>query len=91
MFRIFIFSYSHTHTHTYTHTQTYTLAHWSSHLGLQNTPTASLKTGKTPPMSVTKRCDIKQFDGETPVMLVLWGIWSTRYCHRSQVLSGPEW
>ena len=32
----------------------------------------------------------KQSDGEAPVMLELWEMQSTPYCHRSQVLSGPE-
>ena len=34
--------------------------------------------------------DTKQSDGEVPVMLELWGMRSTFYCHRSQVHSDPE-
>ena len=44
-----------------------------SWLGLQNTPTASLKKGKTPPPNEYHVYDTKQFDGEVPV-LVLWRI-----------------
>ena len=35
--------------------------------------------------------DTKQSDVEVPVMLELWGMQSTPFCHRSQVHSGPEW
>ena len=35
--------------------------------------------------------DIKQSDGETPVMLELWGIWNTFHCYRSQVNSDQDW
>ena len=33
--------------------------------------------------------DTKQSDGEASVML--WAMWSTFYCHHSQIHSGPEW
>ncbi len=47
-----------------------------SRLGLKNTLTASLQRGNPP----TNKCpgyDTKQSDGEVPVMLELWGMWST--------------
>ena len=47
-----------------------------SRLGLQNTPTASLQRGKTPP-NLCPGYDTKESDGEAPVMLKLWGMWST--------------
>ena len=56
-------------------------------LGLQNTPTACLQRCKST-ASECRRYDTKQFDGEAPVMLRLWGIWSTPY---SSLLTGPLW
>ena len=47
-----------------------------SQLGLQNTPTASRLRSKIP-LNECPGYDIKQSDGEAPVMLALWGIWST--------------
>ena len=44
--------------------------YWPSWLGLQNTPTASLQRGKTPP----NKCSgygTKQSDGEASIMLEL--------------------
>ena len=48
---------------------------WPSQLGLQNTLTASLQRGKTPPNKCSGY-DTVQSDGEAPVMLDLWGMWS---------------
>ena len=47
-----------------------------SRLGLQNTPTAYLSRDKTPPppSKECSRCEIKQSDGEDP-LLELWRIW----------------
>ena len=56
-------------------------------MGLQNTPTTSLQRGKTPPMSVLNY-DIKQSDGEAPVMPELWGMWSYPLL---PLLPGPIW
>ena len=39
----------------------------------QNTPTAPLHRGKTPPRNECPGYDIKQSDGKIPVMLELWG------------------
>ena len=50
-------------------------------LGLQNTPTATLQSGKTP----ANEChgyDTKQSDDEVPVMLGHWGM---------PLLPGPLW
>ena len=63
---------------------------WPNRLGLQNTPTASLQRGNTPPTSVlhmTLNNLMVRFQqycsfGECGVPL---------YCHRSQVHSGSEW
>ena len=41
---------------------------WTSRLGLQKTPTASMQWGKTPPSSALD----KQTHGEALVMLELW-------------------
>ena len=49
---------------------------WSSRLELQNAPTASLQTSETPP-NECPGYDLKQSDGETSVMLELWGMRST--------------
>ena len=49
---------------------------WPCQLGLQNTQTASLQRGQTPHTSECHRYDTKQSDGEAPVMLELWGMWS---------------
>ena len=46
-------------------------ANCQDHLGLQNSPTASLQRGKTP----NNKCpgyDTKQSDGEVPAMLEIW-------------------
>ena len=53
------------------------------------TLTASLQRGKTPPP--TNECpgnDTKQSDGEVPVILELWGMWSTPSL---PLLPGPFW
>ena len=47
-------------------------------------PTASLQWGKTMSHSECPRYDIKQSDGEVPVILEL-------HCRCSRVHSGPEW
>ena len=45
---------------------------------LENTPSASLQRGETPhPPNECHGYDIKQSDGEAPVMLELWGKQST--------------
>ena len=53
-----------------------------SWLGLLNTQTAYLQRGKTyPHMHTLNECpgyNNKQSDGEVPVLLELWGMWSTR-------------
>ena len=46
---------------------------WPSQLELQNTPTASLQKGKTPP-NECPAYDTKQSDGEAPVKLKFWGM-----------------
>ena len=56
-------------------------------LGLQNTPTASLQRSKTPPRRV-RRCDVKQYNDEAPVMLEFWGMQSTPSL---LPLPGPLW
>ena len=50
---------------------------WSRRLRLWNIPTASLQRDKTPPTNMFLLYNIKQYDGEAPVMLELWGILST--------------
>ena len=57
-------------------------------LGLSNTLTASLQRGKTPTPNECPRYDTKLSDGEAPVMLELWGIWSTPSLPS---LLGPLW
>ena len=47
-----------------------------SRLVLQNTPTAFLQIGKTPSTNVLDMT-LNKYDGEVPVMLELWGMWST--------------
>ena len=42
-----------------------------SRLGLQNTQTASLQKGKTPPPNECPEYDTKQSDDEAPIMLEL--------------------
>ena len=61
-----------------------------SRLRLWHTPTASLQRGKTahPPSNECPGYDIKQSDGEAPVMLELWGMWSTPLLLS---LPGPLW
>ena len=59
-----------------------------SRLRLYNTPNASLQRGKTPPHNECPGYDIKQSDGEVPVMLEVWGIWGTPSL---QLLPGPLW
>ena len=54
-------------------------------LGQQNTPTASLQMGKTPP-NECPGYDTKQSDGVDQVMLELWGMRSTPLLPS---LSGP--
>ena len=52
-----------------------------------NMSTAPLQRGKTPP----NKCpgyDTKQSDGEVPVILELWGMWSTPSL---LLLPGPPW
>ena len=67
----------------------FSLFTWPSRLGLQNTPSASLKRSKTPPTSVldmTLNNLIVRLQG-------CWGFeecWVPLHCHRSQVLSGPN-
>ena len=58
-----------------------------SRLGLYNTPAASLQRGKIPP-NEEQGCDTKQYEGETPVMLELWGMRSTPLL---PLLPGPLW
>ena len=71
--------------HSYIYTCSY--MHWSSRLGLQNTPTVSLQRGKTPPHGCPGY-NTKQSDGEVPVMLELWGMQSTPSLPS---LPGPLW
>ena len=49
---------------------------WLSQLGLQNTPTASLQGGQTPPRNKSPGNDTKS-NAEAPVMPELWGMWNT--------------
>ena len=44
---------------------------------MQNTLTAPLQRGKTPPLSVLFMT-LNKSDGEAPVTLELWEMWSTR-------------
>ena len=46
-------------------------------VGVCNTLTASLQSGKMPPTHKCPGYDTKQSDGEAPVMLELWGMQST--------------
>ena len=48
-----------------------------SELGQENTLTAPLQRGETPPHNECPAYDTKQSDGKVPVMLGLWGIRST--------------
>ena len=57
--------------------------HWPSQLGLQNTLTVSLQRGKIPSTSV-----LDMTDGDTSVILELWGMWSTPSL---PLLPGPFW
>ena len=57
-------------------------------MGLQNTPTTSQQKGKTAFPNECPRYDIKQFDGEAPVMLELWGM---QIILLLPSLSGPLW
>ena len=43
------------------------------------------------PLNECPRYDTEQSEGEVPVILECRWMWSTSYCHRSQVHSGPEW
>ena len=61
----------------------------ASRLGLQNTPTASLQRGKTPP-NECPAYDTKQSDGEASVMLELWGMQSTSSLPSLSGLLWPE-
>ena len=58
--------------------------------GAVYTLTISLQRGKTPPHTHNKRpgYDSKQHDGEVPLMLELWGKWSTPSLPS---LPGPLW
>ena len=58
-----------------------------SWLGLQNTLTASQQRAKISPNECPVY-DAKQSDGEVPVMLELWGMWSTLLL---SMLSDPLW
>ena len=49
---------------------------WPNWLGLKNTSSASLQRGKTPPNQCPEY-DLKQSDGDTVVMVELWGIRSS--------------
>ena len=49
---------------------------WNTLYVAHNTPTASLKRLRTPPHEC-RGYDTKQSDGEIPVKLELWGMWST--------------
>ena len=51
-------------------------------------PVAPLQRGKTHPPNECPGFDTKQFDGEVPVMLELWGMWSTLSL---PLLPGPLW
>ena len=70
----------------------YLLSHficWPCRLELQNTPTTSLQRDKTP----ATKCfgyDTKQSDDEAPVMLELWGMWSTPLLPSLPVHSCPK-
>ena len=44
-----------------------------------------------PPPSKSPDYDIKQSDGEAPIMMELWECRVPFYCHHSQVHFGPEW
>ena len=60
---------------------------WPNQLGLQNALTASLQRDKIPPYGCPGY-DIKQSDGEAPVMLEHWGMRSTPLL---PLLPGPLW
>ena len=69
-------------------------SHWVIHnyslpsrLGLEDTTTATLQRGKTPP-NECPGYDTKQSDGEVPVKLKLWGMQSTLSLPS---LPGPLW
>ena len=65
---------------------------WPNRLGRRNSPTAPPQRGKTPHTHThTNVCpgyDTKQADGEVPVMLALWGMWSTPSL---PLFPGPLW
>ena len=65
----------------------YPITWWPSPLDLQNTPTASLHMGKTPPNECPDY-NTKQSDVEVPVMLELWGMQRTPLLPS---LPGPLW
>ena len=65
----------------------FTRLNWPSQLELQNTPTASLHRGKTPPYKCPGY-DMKQSDGEALVIMELWEMWSTPSL---PLLPGPLW
>ena len=56
-----------------------------SRLELYNTPIAFLQRGKHPPNECPSN-DFKQPDAEAPVMLNLWGMWSTLF-----IAIAPKW
>ena len=60
---------------------------WPCQLGQQNTLTRSLQQGKIAPYECPGY-DTKQSDGEVPVMMELWGMWSTPSLPS---LPGPHW
>ena len=59
-----------------------------SWLGLLNIPTASLQRGKTPHSNECPGYNTKQSDGESLVILELWGMWNTSSLAS---LPGPLW
>ena len=60
----------HTYIHIYIHKNTYYL-----YIFAQSTGAAPLEMGKT--LHECSAYDTKQSDGEVPVMLEFWGMWST--------------
>ena len=55
---------------------------------LLKAPHTSLQKGKTPLSNECPGYNTKQSDGEAPVMLELWGMWSTPPL---SFLTGPQW
>ena len=50
---------------------------WPSQLGLQNIPTASLQRVRLTLPNECPKYDTNQSDGDAPVMVDIWGMWST--------------